>query len=57
MLASVTIDNRVGFPALLSMVSRDYILWQRTKSIALIAKKSLMARAVMMRSCNCGAAT
>ena len=31
MLASVTIDNRAGFPALLSMVSRDYISEEHSK--------------------------
>ena len=52
MLASVTIDNRAGFPALLSVVSRDYISEEHS-----LAKESLMARAVMIRCCNCGAAT
>ena len=51
MLASVTIDNRAGFPALVSMVSHDYISEEHS-----LTKESLMARAVMMCR-NCGAAT
>ena len=50
MLASVTVDNRAGFPPLLAMVSRDYISEEHS-----LAKESLIARVVM--SCNCGAAT
>ena len=38
-LASVTIDNRAGFPALLSMVSRDCLAKNEEHSLA---KKSFM---------------